>query len=84
VVLSRVIDVTEPTDTPALRTGAFFFRPPMLSKRARTVYVFVGLKLVRLAAFNARNARAMMTSKTKTPTRVSVLFFAMSDSDSYP
>ena len=51
----------------------------MLSKRARTVYVFAGLKLVRLAAFSARNARAMMPSKTKTPTRVSVLFFAMSD-----
>ena len=37
VFLSSVIDVTWPTDTPALRTGAFFFRPPMLSKRARTV-----------------------------------------------
>ena len=51
----------------------------MLSKRARTVYIFVPLKLPRLAVFNARNASAMMPSNTKTPTRVSVLFFAMSD-----
>ena len=34
---SSEMPVTRPTVTPALRTGARAFRPPMLSKRAVTV-----------------------------------------------
>ena len=74
VLGSSEIDLTRPTTTPALRTGAWTLRPPMLSKRAVSGYVVPLLKLPRLAAFSARNSSPRMPSSTNSPTSVSMLF----------
>ena len=66
-----------PTVTPALRTGARTFKPPMLSKRAVTVYELPLPTLPRLAALSARKTSPRMPSKTNSPTIVSIFFVAI-------
>src|SRR5690348_10863347 len=71
---------TRPTVTPALLTGARILRPPMLSKRASTLYASPPRSDPRLPTLSESTRSAAKPAATKAPNHrsivvLSILFF---------